>query len=107
MKRYLFPKGDNNYNEIEFSLASIEVLNSKITQNLSQWNANRYILFLIMYVLHLNWLKSYMLYVCVHIEKNLKDATLRNIVIFSFLNDLWIGSTITHISVTHITSSMS
>ena len=30
-----FPKGDNNYNGIKFSLASIEVLNSKITQNLS------------------------------------------------------------------------
>ena len=51
---HLFPKGDNNYNEIEFSLANIEVLNSKVPQNLSQWNANRYILFLTMFVLHFN-----------------------------------------------------
>ena len=28
-----FPKGDNNYNEIEFSLASMEVLDSTITLN--------------------------------------------------------------------------
>ena len=56
-----FFKGrDNNYNEIEFLLASLEVLNSKITQILSQLNVNRFILFLTMYILHLNWLKSYM-----------------------------------------------
>ena len=28
---FFFPKGDNDYNEIEFSLASMEVLDSKIT----------------------------------------------------------------------------
>ena len=59
VKWNFFPNGYNNYNEIEFPLASIEVLNSKITQNLSQLNANRCILFLIMYILHFNWIKSY------------------------------------------------
>ena len=65
-----FPKGANNYNEIEFSLARIEVLNSKIIQNLSQLNANQCILFLIMYILHFNWFKSY-------IYDNTKTKTLR------------------------------
>ena len=31
-----FPKEDNNYNEIDFSLASIKVWNNKNTHNLSQ-----------------------------------------------------------------------
>ena len=39
VKEHLFPKGDDNYNEIEFSLASIEVWNNKNTHNLSQWRS--------------------------------------------------------------------
>ena len=76
MKWNLFLKGDNKYNEIEFSLASIVVLNSKRTQNLSQLNANRCIIFLIMYELHFNWFKSYIYGII------FKDATYLTIVIF-------------------------
>ena len=78
------PKRGNNYmyNEIECSLACLEVLNSKITQILSHWNANRGIIFLIMYILHFNWLKSYM-YGNTQRKKN-KDATLLTSYFLSF-----------------------
>ena len=59
----IFSRGANNYNEIESSLSSREVLNSKNTQNLSQWCANRFtngFLIMYMYILHFKRLNSYM-----------------------------------------------
>ena len=68
-----------DYNKTEFSLASIEVLKSQITQILSQWNANRCILFLIMHILHLTGLRA--IRIKTHREKN-KDATLLTSIFF-------------------------
>ena len=60
MKWHLFPNGENNYNEKEFLLASIEVWNNKTPTKLELMECLHMYPILNHVYMNFNWLKSYM-----------------------------------------------